>query len=82
MRLRQRLQHAGTQVGVALTALLYLGKKGLTELTISQIANSLSAEEYKKLMACKMPDWMRSALARSAKAFARPKHPESCRMSP
>ncbi|UST68622.1 DUF6088 family protein [Pseudomonas moraviensis] len=76
---RQRLQHAGTQVGVALTALLYLGKRGVTELTISQIANSLSAEEYKKLMACKMPDWMRLALARSAKAFAHPKNTANCR---
>ncbi|TRZ59221.1 hypothetical protein DZA28_04385 [Pseudomonas alloputida] len=60
---RERLQQAGTQAGVALTALLYLGKEGINELTINKIAKSLSAEEFKKLMACKMPKWMRSALA-------------------
>lgn len=64
---RLRLQQAGTRVGVALTALFYLGKAGLTELELSKIANSLSVEEFNKLMACEMPDWMRSALTRSAK---------------
>jgi len=64
---RGRLQQAGTQAGIALTALLYLGKEGITELTIIMIAKSLSAEEFNKLMACKMPKWMRSALAGFAK---------------
>jgi hypothetical protein len=62
---RQRLQQAGTQVGVALTALLYIGKKGLTEHVVSKIASSLSAEEFNQLMACKMPEWMRSTFAGS-----------------
>ncbi|WP_240788794.1 DUF6088 family protein [Pseudomonas putida] len=62
---RQRLQHAGTKVGLVLTALFYLGKQGLTNLTISKIANSLSDEELRTLMACTMPKWMRSALADS-----------------
>tara|TARA_R110001599_G_scaffold86669_1_gene232172 strand:- start:3238 stop:3846 length:609 start_codon:yes stop_codon:yes gene_type:complete len=66
---QQRLQQAGTQVGVALTALLYLGKEGLNEQVISKIASSLSIEELNKLMACKMPEWMRSALAGSAKEY-------------
>lgn len=67
---RQRLQQAGTQVGVALTALLYLGKEGLTEQAVGKIASSLSVEEFNKLMACKMPEWMRAALAGSAKEYA------------
>lgn len=67
---RQRLQHAGTQVGAALIALLYLGKEGLTEQAVRKIASSLSVEEFNKLMACKMPEWMRSALAGSAKEYA------------
>jgi hypothetical protein len=67
---RQRLQQAGTQVGVALTALLYLGKDGLTEQAVGKIASSLSVEEFNKLMACKMPEWMRAALAKSAKEHA------------
>lgn len=64
---RERLQQVGSQAGIALTALLYLGKEGITELTISTIAKSLSVEEFNKLMACKMPRWMRSALAGFAK---------------
>lgn len=64
---RQRLQQAGTKVGVALTALLYLGKEGLTELAARKVASSLSKEEFNKLMACKMPEWMRSALVCAAK---------------
>lgn len=58
----QRLQQAGTQVGVALTAMLYLGKEGLTVQAVGKIASSLSIEEFNKLMVCKMPRWMRSAL--------------------
>jgi hypothetical protein len=58
----QRLQQAGTQVGVVLTAMLYLGKEGLTEQAVVKIASSLSTEEFNKLLVCKMPRWMRSAL--------------------
>ncbi|KQW19898.1 MULTISPECIES: DUF6088 family protein [Pseudomonas] len=64
---RLRLQQAGTKIGVALTALLYLGKEGLTELAARKVASSLSKEEFNKLMACKMPEWMRSALVCAAK---------------
>lgn len=63
---RQRLQLAGTHVGIVLTALFYLGKTGLTDQMVRKIAHSLRPEEHKKLMACKMPNWMRSAWARSA----------------
>nr|WP_302480308.1 DUF6088 family protein [Pseudomonas putida] len=63
---RQRLQLAGTKVGIVLTASFYLGKTGLTEQTVRKIAHSLSPEEHKKLMACKMPKWMRSVWAGSA----------------
>ncbi|WP_082423836.1 DUF6088 family protein [Pseudomonas sp. NBRC 111125] len=63
---RQRLQQAGTRVGLALTASFYLGKAGLTTPAIRKIANSLSTEEFDRLMACDMPKWMRSALASSA----------------
>lgn len=59
----QRLQQAGTQAGLALTALFYLGKEGMTDQVTGKILCSLSAEEYSKLMACKMPKWMRKVLA-------------------
>ncbi|MHB2080407.1 DUF6088 family protein [Pseudomonas asiatica] len=78
---RLRLQQAGTQVGVVLTALFYLGKGGLTELELSKIANSLSVEEFNKLMACDMPDWMRSALTRSANDHACQDHTSICSTS-
>lgn len=59
----QRLQQAGTQAGLALTALFYLGKEGMTDQVIGKILCSLSAKEYSELMACKMPNWMRKVLA-------------------
>ncbi|HDS1809456.1 MULTISPECIES: DUF6088 family protein [Pseudomonas] len=59
----QRLQQAGTQAGLALTALFYLGKEGVTDQVTGKILCLLSAEEYSKLMACKMPKWMRKVLA-------------------
>ncbi|MQT57405.1 hypothetical protein GHO41_08630 [Pseudomonas sp. FSL R10-0399] len=60
---RRRLQQAGTKIGMALTALFYLGENGVTEQIAIKIANSLDNEEFNKLMTCKMPKWMRSALA-------------------
>lgn len=57
-----RLQHAGTKVGLALTALYYLGKEEATKDVVSKILATLTEEETKKLIACRMPAWMRSAL--------------------
>lgn len=61
-----RLQHAGTNVGVALTALYYLGKEGLCLQALSKITSILSPDELAMLRACRMPKWMRAALARFA----------------
>lgn len=61
-----RLQHADSQAGLALTALLYLGKEGATQQDVSKILSSLNAEEFSKLMACKMYKWLRKALAEVA----------------
>jgi hypothetical protein len=63
----QRLQQAGTLVGMAMTAFLYLGTKGMTKQLVFKIASSLSAEEFRTLTACKMPRCMRLALAGYAK---------------
>ncbi|WP_417797051.1 DUF6088 family protein, partial [Stutzerimonas nitrititolerans] len=60
---KDRLQHAGTTVGVALTALYYIGKEGLSANVVSKIVRALSGEELMKLRACKMPAWMRSTLS-------------------
>ena len=64
---RQRLQQAGTPIGTALTAFWYLGENGVDEQVASKIVSSLSAEEFNRLMECKMPKWMRSALANCAR---------------
>ncbi|MDH4564430.1 hypothetical protein DM872_02330 [Pseudomonas taiwanensis] len=60
---RDRLQHAGTNVGLALTALHYVGKEGLSTQVASTVVNALSSEELSKLRACIMPEWMRMALS-------------------
>jgi hypothetical protein len=64
---RNRLQHAGSKVGIALTALHYLGREEATESVVSKIVKSLSHEEFQKLRICLMPEWMRSALSQAAK---------------
>lgn len=58
-----RLQHAGNKVGLALTALYYLGKDGACPHALSKIADTLSPDELTTLLACRMPKWMRAALA-------------------
>lgn len=58
----QRLQQAGTRIGTALTAFLYLGKNEMNEQVVRKITNSLSDGELNRLMECKMPKWLRSAL--------------------
>jgi RNA-binding protein YhbY len=69
---KDRLQHAGTKVGVALTALYYIGKEGLSTKVVSKITNALNSEELNKLQACKMPEWMQSALSLAAKETESP----------
>lgn len=56
------MQHAGTEVGAAISALFYLGKDGSTPDCIAAIKEALRPEDFAKLMMCKMPVWMRIAL--------------------
>ncbi len=56
------MQHAGTWVGVAISALFYLGKGGSTPEHVAVIKKTLSPEDMSKLVACRMPKWMRAAL--------------------
>ena len=57
-----RLQHAGTKVGVVLSALYYLGKEGLSIQVVSTICNNINRDELIKLKSSRMPAWMRSAV--------------------
>jgi len=56
------MQHAGTEVGTAISALFYLGKEGATAECITAIQKALKPADQITLMTCKMPRWMRRAL--------------------
>ena len=57
------MQRAGTKIGMAISALFYLGKGGITPEDVALVKKALSPEEMNKLLACRMPKWMRMALA-------------------
>lgn len=67
---RRRLQFAGQKIGIALTALWYLGKGNVNLETISMIKSGLSAKEFETLRAADMPAWMTAALDEFAVADA------------
>ncbi|HEJ5073028.1 TPA: type IV toxin-antitoxin system AbiEi family antitoxin domain-containing protein [Pseudomonas aeruginosa] len=56
------MQCTGTKVGMAISALFYLGKSGTTPEHVAVVKKALSPEEMNKLLACKIPKWMRAAL--------------------
>lgn len=56
------MQHAGSEVGMAISALFYLGNDGSTPECITAIKKALKPEDLSTLRACKMPKWMRRAL--------------------
>ncbi|WP_394375907.1 DUF6088 family protein [Stutzerimonas frequens] len=66
------MQHAGTEVGTALSALFYLGKEGVTPGYVTAIRNALTPADQITLMTCNMPRWMRTALELSLAAEASP----------
>lgn len=57
------MQCAGTRVGVAISALYYLGKDGATPECVKAIKAALHPGELATLLDCNMPKWMRVALA-------------------
>jgi len=59
---RRRLQFAGQKIGIALSALWYLGKGKVNSETISMIKSGLSAKEFETLRAADVPAWMTAAL--------------------
>ena len=57
------MQCAGTRVGMAISALYYLGKDGATQECVKAIKSALHPEELATLLGCNMPKWMRVSLA-------------------
>ncbi|MDP9691325.1 UNVERIFIED_ORG: hypothetical protein J2W82_005016 [Pseudomonas mohnii] len=58
----KKLQHAGTRVGLALCALFYLGKKGVTDTVITSMKTKMTPSEFKQLADSEIPIWMQIAL--------------------
>ncbi|WP_415769053.1 DUF6088 family protein [Pseudomonas sp. LB3P38] len=54
----EKLQHAGTKVGLALCALFYLGKAGVNDAVIASIKAKLDPSEFKQLVDSEIPAWM------------------------
>ncbi|KMJ44659.1 DUF6088 family protein [Xenorhabdus khoisanae] len=59
---QRKLQYAGTKIGMAISALWYLGKDAVTPATVEQIRSLMSEEEFGLLKMCKLPAWMSSAV--------------------
>ena len=59
---RRLLQFAGTTVGLALSALWYVGRDYVNAAVVSQIKSCLTDEDFKRLQSADMPLWMKTAL--------------------
>ncbi|WP_238341007.1 DUF6088 family protein [Pseudomonas mosselii] len=72
-----KLQCAGSQAGLALCALFYIGRRELTGAIVQTILSRLDTGEAERLMRCRMPRWMRKivdgAYGQSTPASARGK---------
>ena len=77
-----KLQWAGTQVGLALCALFYIGKSKLTVVTAEAILARLSTAEISRLLSSRMPAWMREVLRNTQGMLHERLLPESSRNSP
>jgi DNA-binding HxlR family transcriptional regulator len=56
----RKIAHAGSIVGLAITALWYLGKKGVTVEILQQIKKQMTTEQYQQFMGAIniMPTWL------------------------
>lgn len=54
---QSRLQHYGTTVGVAISALYYLKGREENRISLDAIVSSLSSSDLEKLKRCRLPTW-------------------------
>ena len=66
-RNKKLFQHHGTNVGVAISALNYLGKELVSENVLNKVKTYLSEDEFKALMNSALPAWLYEALRLSLK---------------
>jgi len=53
-----KLALAGRPAGLALSALWYLGKKGVTPSVLDKIRRKIPSSEFEALRSCRKPSWM------------------------
>lgn len=60
----RKLVYAGTKIGLAITALWYLGKQQVNEQTITKIKSQLTKKEYQELINSinQMPVWLANTI--------------------
>jgi hypothetical protein len=58
----KKLAYGGTNVGLALSALWYLGKNQITNESISKIRSNLSFQDFTTLCEASKPEWMTKAI--------------------
>lgn len=64
---KRKLAHAGTNIGLALSALWYLGKDQVTNDIIKKIHSQLSHKEFNELIKAEKPQWITKALSQYVK---------------
>lgn len=79
---QDKLQWAGTQVGLALCALFYIGKNKLNVTMAEAILTRLSAAEISKLLSSRMPAWMREVVRNAQRMLDGQRLPEPSREGP
>lgn len=62
---KKLLQHYGTNVGIAISALNYLGKELVTEKVVNKVRSFLSEQEFLELMNSALPEWLHEELRSS-----------------
>lgn len=62
----RRLQLAGTKAGAALSALWFLGQKGISQEITESVCNSLESKELESLLEANMPAWLASGVKQYA----------------
>ncbi|WP_440617686.1 DUF6088 family protein [Cysteiniphilum sp. 6C5] len=67
---KRKLVHAGTNVGLALSALWHLGTDQITNDIIKKIHTQLSHNEFNQLIKAEKPQWINSALSKYIKENA------------
>jgi hypothetical protein len=55
---RRKLQFSGTRIGLALSALWFLGKEGINESAVKMVCSKLEVNELNQLRNAELPAWL------------------------